>query len=242
MRKGKTDKLVVTPDVDSRGAGHSEVPPREGSRGARQEARRFGRARLDAGGRRHRLHRSQQDARRQAVHDDRASRRGDAGVHARGAELGPRKLRSLRHRSGLLPQARLARSRALGSDSEGRAIGGHRDGHGAGELAHRASRAAARGDDGRDFTLGHRAADRRREGKGARREAGRNPRGDSAFGERAERAGRPAAGDARRRCRSTSCGRSKQALEIALGKFEKPVRPITGGPHGENRPIAGPLH
>ena len=35
----------------------------------------------------------------------------------------------------------------------------------------------------------------------------------------------------------------EEALEIALGKFEKPVRPITGGPRGEeDRPIAGPLH
>jgi ATP-dependent Lon protease len=34
----------------------------------------------------------------------------------------------------------------------------------------------------------------------------------------------------------------EQALEIALGKFEKPVRSITGGSHGEDRPIAGPLH
>jgi len=35
----------------------------------------------------------------------------------------------------------------------------------------------------------------------------------------------------------------EEALEIALGKFEKPVRPITGGPRSaEDRPIAGPLH
>ncbi len=34
----------------------------------------------------------------------------------------------------------------------------------------------------------------------------------------------------------------EQALEIALGKFEKPVRPVTGGPRGEDRPIAGPVH
>jgi ATP-dependent Lon protease len=34
----------------------------------------------------------------------------------------------------------------------------------------------------------------------------------------------------------------EQALDIALGKFEKPVRPVTGGSHGEDRPIAGPLH
>jgi ATP-dependent Lon protease len=34
----------------------------------------------------------------------------------------------------------------------------------------------------------------------------------------------------------------EQALEIALGKFEQPVRPVTGGPRGENRPLAGPVH
>jgi ATP-dependent Lon protease len=34
----------------------------------------------------------------------------------------------------------------------------------------------------------------------------------------------------------------EEALEIALGKFDKPVRPITGGPRGEERPVAGPVH
>ncbi|MBZ5501496.1 MAG: endopeptidase La [Acidobacteriia bacterium] len=35
----------------------------------------------------------------------------------------------------------------------------------------------------------------------------------------------------------------EQALEIALGKFELPARPVTGGPRGEERPpVAGPLH
>jgi ATP-dependent Lon protease len=34
----------------------------------------------------------------------------------------------------------------------------------------------------------------------------------------------------------------EQALEIALGKFDKPVRPTTTGPLGEERPIAGPVH
>ena len=99
IAEGKTDKLIVTPDVIHEVAGHSEVPPRKRSRGARQEARRFGRTRLDARRRRHRLHRSQQDARRKAVHDDRASGRGDAGIHARGAQLGAFECRALRHRS-----------------------------------------------------------------------------------------------------------------------------------------------
>jgi ATP-dependent Lon protease len=36
---------------------------------------------------------------------------------------------------------------------------------------------------------------------------------------------------------------AEQALEIALGKFEKPVRPITGGRRGEDRPpLVGPVH
>ena len=35
---------------------------------------------------------------------------------------------------------------------------------------------------------------------------------------------------------------AEQALEIALGKFEKPIRPVSGGPRGESRPIVGPVH
>src|SRR5581483_9196911 len=36
---------------------------------------------------------------------------------------------------------------------------------------------------------------------------------------------------------------AEQALDIALGKFEKPVRPVTGGVPGESRPpVTGPLH
>jgi ATP-dependent Lon protease len=36
---------------------------------------------------------------------------------------------------------------------------------------------------------------------------------------------------------------AEQALDIALGKFEKPVRPVAGGMPGEERPpVAGPLH
>src|SRR5579863_7067690 len=36
---------------------------------------------------------------------------------------------------------------------------------------------------------------------------------------------------------------AEQALEIALGKFEKAVRPVPGGPRGEDRPpVVGPIH
>jgi len=35
---------------------------------------------------------------------------------------------------------------------------------------------------------------------------------------------------------------AEQALEIALGKFEKPIRPISSEPRGGDRPMAGPVH
>jgi ATP-dependent Lon protease len=35
---------------------------------------------------------------------------------------------------------------------------------------------------------------------------------------------------------------AEQALEIALGKFERPVRPVSSGPLGQDRPAAGPVH
>ena len=34
----------------------------------------------------------------------------------------------------------------------------------------------------------------------------------------------------------------EEALEIALGKFDKPVRPVSSGPRGEERPAARPVH
>jgi ATP-dependent Lon protease len=35
---------------------------------------------------------------------------------------------------------------------------------------------------------------------------------------------------------------AEQALEIALGKFEKPVRTVAGGKPEDDRPLAGPVH
>ncbi|MGA8223366.1 MAG: endopeptidase La [Candidatus Acidiferrales bacterium] len=35
---------------------------------------------------------------------------------------------------------------------------------------------------------------------------------------------------------------AEQALELALGKFEKPLHPITTGHKGEERPVIGPVH
>jgi ATP-dependent Lon protease len=73
IAEGKTDKLVVTPEIVREVLGVPKFRTGERSRRARQEARRLGRPGLDSRGRRHRLHRSQPHARRQAVHHDRPS-------------------------------------------------------------------------------------------------------------------------------------------------------------------------
>ena len=104
-----------------------------------------------------------------------------------------------------------------------------------------AAGAAARGDDRRNFALRNRAADRRREGEGARREAGGHQGSDSAVGERAEREGRPAAGNARRDSdplrahgRAGSGNRARQVREAGASD-------VTGGlPGNEQPPVAGP--
>ena len=98
IAEGKTDKLSVTPDVIREVLGIPKFRLEKEVEERVQKPGRFRRTRLDSGRRRHRLHRSQQDARWKAVHDDRASGRGDAGIHARSAQLGPFEFRALRHR------------------------------------------------------------------------------------------------------------------------------------------------
>ncbi len=67
IAEGKTDKLVVTPEVIRGGAGNSRSSAWRRKWKSGSETGSFGGAGLDAGGRRHRLHRGQQDARRKAV-------------------------------------------------------------------------------------------------------------------------------------------------------------------------------
>ena len=91
--EGKTEKLVV----DTRGA--EGIPWRHpGARRnrscrARQASRRCCGTGLDAGRRRHPVHRGQQDEGQGRLHHDRADRRGDAGIDAGGADLGALELR-----------------------------------------------------------------------------------------------------------------------------------------------------
>jgi ATP-dependent Lon protease len=85
--EGNTEKLVVTRDILKEFLGGIQVRV-ETEVGAREAARRGCGPGLDTGRRRHPLHRSQQDEGQGRLHHDRPDRRGDAGVHAGGADLG----------------------------------------------------------------------------------------------------------------------------------------------------------
>ena len=180
MAEGKTDKLVVTPEVVREALGipkfrlEKEVEERVSKPGVS-----VGLVWTPVGGDIVFIEASKMRGGK-GVHDDRASGRGDAGVDAGGAYVGPSELRSLRDRSGLFPQAGLARPRSFGRDSEGRTVGRRRDGNGAGEPLNGTAGAATRGDDRGNFALRNRAADRWREGESARRKAGGHQGSDPA--------------------------------------------------------------
>ena len=95
LAEGKTDKLVVTPEVIREVLGIPKVHLEKEVEERVQKPGRFRRLGLDTGGRRYRLHRSEQNARREDVHDDRPSGRRDAGIHASGAHMGSRQLPSV---------------------------------------------------------------------------------------------------------------------------------------------------
>ena len=86
--EGHAEKLVVTREVAQGVPGRHSGARGNRSRGAREAARRGRGAGMDAGRRRHPLHRGQQDEGQGRLHHDRADRRGDAGVDAGRADLG----------------------------------------------------------------------------------------------------------------------------------------------------------
>ncbi len=130
-------------------------------------------------------------------HHDRASGRGDAGVHARSANW----VRANSDRYGIDPD--FFRKLDLHVHVPSGAI--PKDGPSAGVAMVTALVSLLTGRPvrprvamtGRNFTFRHRAAGRRNEGKGAWSKAGGHQRSDSAVGKRAERERGSAAGDAR---------------------------------------------
>ena len=99
-----------------RDARRAEVP-RRGDGGAHQGSGRRHRPGLDAGRRRSAVHRGVADGRHRLADADRAARRRDEGVGARGAVVAAHARARVRHRSRLLQERRDARARAVGRDS-----------------------------------------------------------------------------------------------------------------------------
>ncbi len=112
-------------------------PRRYRDRGAHAARRGCGRAGVDAGWRRRALHRGQPHEGQGRLHHDRTDRRGDAGVDAGGADLGPLQCHAAWARRGLYQGDRPAHPRAGGRDPQGRPLGGRDHGDGAGFAADR---------------------------------------------------------------------------------------------------------
>ena len=98
---------------------------------------------LDAGRRRHPLHRGDADARQGQAGPHRPARRRDEGVGAGGAVVRPRARQVARPRRELPREDRHPRPHPGGRDPEGRPVGGRDDVRRAGVAADRASRSAA---------------------------------------------------------------------------------------------------
>ncbi len=163
--EGKTEKLVGRPR-------HAEgIPGRDsgarGNRGLRAgEAAGCGcGSGMDAGRRRHSLHRGQQDEGQGRVHDDRTDWRGDAGVDAGRADLGAIECRRVGPGTGLHQGHRPAHPRAGRRDSEGWPVGRGDHGHGPGVSADRYAGTSADSHDGRDYAERQCAAGRRHQGE-----------------------------------------------------------------------------
>ena len=96
---------------------------------AHQRPRRGHRPRLDAGGRRHPLHRGDGDARQRPPHRHRPARRRDEGVGDGGDELRAHALAGARAGRRLLPDARHPHPRARRRHPQGRPQRRRDDGH-----------------------------------------------------------------------------------------------------------------
>ena len=90
---------------------------------------------VDSVRRRRPLRRSQRDERQRRIYHDRPDRPGDAGIDAGGSDVGAVERRTAGHRGRLLRQPRHSHSRAGGSDSERRSVGGRDHGDCAGVVA-----------------------------------------------------------------------------------------------------------
>ena len=153
---------------------------RERGRHAHQRAGRRDRPRLDADRRRHPVHRGDPRAGPRQAHPHRPARRRHEGERAGGADVGEGARGQPRHRRRPVREIRRPHPRAGGRHPQGRTERRRRDVRGARVAAHRAHGAQRHGDDRRNLAARPRAADRRREGEGAGRDARRHHHGAAA--------------------------------------------------------------
>ena len=157
---------------------------------AHQRPGRGHRPRLDAGGRRHPLHRGDGDARQRPPHRDRPARRRHEGVGDGGDELRAHALAGAGPGGRLLPDARHPHPRAGRGDPQGRAQ--RRRDHGQRDLlaGHRHAGQQRRRHDRRGHADRSGAAHRRPQGEDPRRAARRHHHGDPAQPQRGRPRGR----------------------------------------------------
>ena len=142
------------------------LPPDRRRREGRN--RRRDRTGVDRSRRRDSRYGSDAHARPRPPDADRQARRRHAGIGAGRDELGALEGRRAWHSKGIQQEDRRAHPCARRRHTEGRPVGGHHARHRARVGADARADANRRGDDGRDYASRQGAADRRREGKGAR--------------------------------------------------------------------------
>ena len=153
---------------------------RERSRHARQRAGRGHGPRLDAGGRRHPVHRSDPHSGQRQADPHRAARRRDEGKRAGGAEPAQVAGRVARRGFDAVRKERHPRAHPGGRDPEGRAKCRRDALYGARVTDDQQDRAQRRRHDGRDQLARARAAGRRHQGEDGGCASGRDPHGDAA--------------------------------------------------------------
>ena len=178
IAEGKAESVRV--DSARRRRDPRRAALRERGGDARQRPGRGDGPRLDAGRRRHPVHRGHAHPGRGPADPDRPARRRHEGERAGGTEPGEVAVRGARHRPGHLPEERHPRARAGGRDPEGRPERGRRDVHGARVAAHAPDRAQRHRDDGRDQPARPGAAGGRHQGEDRRRAPRRHPHGAAA--------------------------------------------------------------
>ena len=141
-------------------------------RDAHQRPGRGDRPRLDAGRRRHPVHRGDRDAGRRPADPHRPARRRDEGERPGRAQHRQEPRRLVRDRPVAVREDRHPHPRAGGRDAQGRPERGRGDVHGARLAADRPHHPQRHRDDRRDQPARPRAAGRRHQGEGGRRPPG----------------------------------------------------------------------